>query len=337
MKLAILPFVSVVCAMLSFAEVSADVETFYHDNIAGRKSGVYEQDGTVYFHTRSVRTPSDDESTCRRKALLTVHKMMFEWVSRHAPTFETMPKNIKRIDSLCAQYGPGVTSDSFSVHVSGRGFTAETDGMYIYGFAAPLEALLQESSKGVPGKTEKDIVARWKVVCAHELRCIGTNDFLEKVGCGSLTSVPQEFADKLSAECAFLDGWNASSQIVKLLNTTRRIDLEPEDLWTEGIGLIGDLKGGKTRLSDSGMRLRDALTETPGSPILWCYLGRYLKERRLYRLSAVAYKNAFCLSADIGLLPLLKSSSANLSYIYRTLHHDAKADGFDLLSMGVGK
>ena len=122
-----------------------------------------------------------------------------------------------------------------------------------------------------------------------------------------------------------------------MLKTTERIDLQSEDLWMEGLSVISDLKERKVRLADSGKRLHEALQETPGSPVLWCYLGAYLKEKRLYRLSAVAYKNSFCLSSNIGLLPLLRSSSENLAHVYRVLHRDAQAEGFDLLSMGIGK
>ena len=105
----------------------------------------------------------------------------------------------------------------------------------------------------------------------------------------------------------------------------------------EGLSLIAGLKDGKIKLADAGVGLQGALLETPGSPVLWCYLGEYLKDRRLYRLSAVAYKNAFCLSANIGILPLLKSSVGNLAHVYRILRCDTRAEGFDLLALGIGK
>ena len=283
----------VVCVLLSSLGMSASVETVYHESIAGRTTGTYELNGTVYFQTLSVRGPSDDDSACRRRAMLAVRKMMVEWIAKHAPSYETLPETIKKIDALCSVYGSDITADSFNLHVSGQGFTAETDKTYAYGFAAPLDELRREANKGAPGKTEADIVARWRRVCEIELGKASAHDFLVKVGCG--------------------------------------------DLWMEGLNLISDLKERKVRLADSGKRLHEALQETPGAPVLWCYLGAYLKEKRLYRLSAVAYKNAFCLSANIGLLPLLRSSSGNLAHVYRVLHCDAPAGGFDLLSTGLVK
>ena len=327
----------VVCVLLSSLGMSASVETVYHESIAGRTTGTYELNGTVYFQTLSVRGPSDDDSACRRRAMLAVRKMMVEWIAKHAPSYETLPETIKKIDALCSVYGSDITADSFSLHVSGQGFTAETDKTYAYGFAAPLDELRREANKGAPGKTEADIVARWRRVCEIELGKASAHDFLAKVGCGDLRSVPKEFAEKIPAECAFLDGWDQSSRIVGMLKTTGRIDLPAEDLWMEGLNLISDLKERKVRLADSGKRLHEALQETPGSSVLWCYFGAYLKEKRLYRLSAVAYKNAYCLSTNIGLFPLLRSSSGNLAHVYRALHCDVQAGGFVLLSIGLGK
>ena len=330
-------FFSLMCAAVPSFGTSTSVESFYHENIASRQTGVYEQDGTVYFHSLSVRASSDDDSTCRRKALLAVQKMMVDWVVRHAPPFDSMPKSIQKIDKICTRYGTDFTTEPFKLHVSGRGFTVESEGTYAYGFAVPLNELLREARKGVPGKTEKEILARWRAVCARELKGRQVGEFLSLVGCGNLCSVPQEFGEKLPAEWAFLDGWDGTSRIAALMKTTGRIDPNPEDLWLEGLNLISDLKDGKLLLGNSGSRLQAALLETPGSPVLWCYLGQYLKGLRLYRLSAVAYKNAFCLSSDIGLYPLLKDSSENLAYIYRMLHRDSEADAFELLSIGTMK
>ena len=327
----------IACVLLSSLGMSASVETFYQESVAGRATGIYEQNGTVYFHTLSIRGPADDDSTCRRRAMLAVRKMMVDWIAKHAPAYETLPAPIKKMDAICSAYGNDATADAFNLHVSGQGFTAETDKTYTYGFAVPLDELLRVANKGVPGKTEADIVARWRRVCERELSKDSAHDFLAKVGCGDLRGVPKEFADKFSAECAFLDGWDQSSRVVGLLKTVGWVDLPAEDLWMEGLSLISDLKDRKVRLADSGRRLHDALLETPGAPTLWCYLGAYLKERRLYRLSAVAYKNAFCLSSNIGLLPLLRSSSGNLAHVYRILHCDVQADGFDLLSIGLGE
>ena len=328
---------SVVCVLLSFWGMSASVETVYHEKIAGRTTGTYELNGTVYFHTLHVRGPSDDDSVCRRRAMLVVRKLMVEWVAKHAPSFETLPETIKKIDALCAIYGGEIPADSFNLHVSGQGFTAETDKTYAYGFAVPLSELRREADKGVPGKTEADIISKWRRVCEIELSKASADDFLAKMGCGDLRSVPNEFAEKIPAECAFLNGWDQTSRIVCMLKATGQIDLPAEDLWMEGLSLISELKEGRVSLVDSGKRLHDALQETPGAAVLWCYLGAYLKEKRLYRLCAVAYKNAFCLSSDIGLLPLLKSSSRNLAHVYRVLHCDVQARGYELLSMGLGK
>jgi len=336
MKRNIIKLLLVVGMLLSSVGMSASVETVYHESVAGRKTGTYELNGTVYFHTLYVRGPSDDDSVCRRRAMLAVRKLMVEWVAKHASSYEALPETIKKIDALCSVYGGEITAGSFSLHVSGQGFTAETDKTYAYGFAVSLEELRREANKGVPGKTESDIVARWRRVCEIELGKASAHDFLAKVGCGDLRRVPKEFAEKIPAECAFLDGWNQSSRIVGMLKTAGQIDLPAEDLWMEGLSLISDLKEGRALLADSGKRLHDALQETPGAAVLWCYLGAYLKEKRLYRLSAVAYKNAFCLSSDIGLLPLLKSSSRNLAHVYRVLHCDVQASGFELLSMGLG-
>ena len=337
MQRTIISIVAIACAMSPLAGWSLDVESVYYENIAGRKTGVYEQDGTVYFHTSSVFVPGTDDHVKRRTALLAVRKMMFEWIAKRASPYEVLPERIRKIDSFCEAYGCGSNACSAELNVSGRGFTDEKDGAYAYCLAVPVKQLFREAGKGVPGKTEKDILARWKEVCVRELSQEGARKLLEKVGCGDLTVVPQEFADKLPAECAFLDGWEASSPVVALLKITGRIEKEPEELWMEGLGLIADLKEGKVALKDSGVRLHGALLETSGSPILWCYLGAYLRGKRLYRLSAIAYKNAFCLSSDIGLLPLLKSSSANLAHIYRILQHEEKANGFEMLSMGVGR
>ena len=337
MKRIIFAFAPMMCVIVPLLGKSADVESFYHENIASRKTGVYEVDGMVYFHTSSVRVAGTDDSVCRRKALLDVRKMMFEWIAKHAPPYETLPESIRKIDSLCARYGGEAVAGAANIRVSGRGFTDEADEKYIYGLAVPVEQLLREAEKGTPGKTEGDIVARWKVICTRELNQPNAHQFLSKIGCGDVNTVPKGFAEKISAECAFLDGWDLSSQIVGMLKTTGRDNQEPEDLWMEGLSLIADLKDGKVKLADSGLRLHGALLETPGSPILWCYLGNYLKDRRLYRLSAIAYKNAFCLSANIGILPLLKSSVGNLAHIYRALHCDAKAEGFDLLAIGIRK
>ena len=337
MKRIIAKLLPVVGILLCSLGMSASVETVYYESVAGRTTGTYELNGTVYFQTLSVRSPSDDDSACRRRAMLTVRKLMVEWVAKHAPSYATLPETIKKIDKLCAVYGSDVGVDSFNVQVSGQGFTAETDNAYAYGFAVPLSELLREADKGAPGKTEADIVARWRQVCKIELSKASTHDFLAKVGCGDLRSVPTEFAEKIPAECAFLDGWDQSSRIVGMLKTTGRIDLPAEDLWMEGLNLISDLKERKVRLADSGKRLHEALQETPGSSVLWCYFGAYLKEKRLYRLSAVAYKNAYCLSTNIGLFPLLRSSSGNLAHVYRALHCDVQAGGFVLLSIGLGK
>lgn len=337
MKRAVIPFASIVCAMLPTVGLPVDVESFYHESIAGRKTGVYEQDGTVYFHTSSVLVPGTDDHAQRRAALLAVRKLMFDWMAGHSASYEALPEKVRRIDSLCEEFGGGASSNSVELRVSGRGFSDESDGKYAYCLAVPLDQLLREAKKGVPGKTERDIMTRWKEVCARELSREDGRAFLAKVGCGDLNVVPRAFADKLSAECAFLDGWEASSPIVAMLKTTERIDKKPEDLWMGGLELISDLKDGKLRLADSGSRLHAALLETPGSPILWCYLGEYLKGRRLYRLSAVAYKNAFCLSGNVSVLALLKSSSGNLAHIYRMLHCDAEADGFEMISMGVAE
>ena len=329
--------ISIACAILSIAGWSLDVESIYYETIAGRKTGVYEQDGMVYFHTSSVFVSGTDDHVKRRTALLAVRKMMFDWVAKHASPYERLPERIRKIDSLWEEYEHESKACPADLHVSGRGFTDEKDGRYTYCLAVPSRRLLREADKGVPGKTESEILTRWKTVCARELSHDGARKFLAKVGCGDITAIPQELADKLSAECSFLDGWDASSPVIALLKTTGRIEKDPEELWMEGLSLIAGLKDGKIKLADAGVGLQGALLETPGSPVLWCYLGEYLKDRRLYRLSAVAYKNAFCLSANIGILPLLKSSVGNLAHVYRILRCDTRAEGFDLLALGIGK
>ena len=320
---------------LSAESSPASVESNYYRHVAVRETGAYEMDGTVYFHVVFNIKPADDDSACRRRAMLAVQRLMNEWVAKHAAGYETLPEVIRKIDVLCAKYGEDKSYDAADIHVSGQGFTVESDERYAYGLAVPLAELSREAKNGLPGRTERNIVARWKIVCARELNGARSSAFLADVGCGSLDSLPDDIAEKLSAECAFLDGWDAKSLVVALLKNTKRIDTEPEDLWMEGVSLVADLRDGKVRLEDSGTRLYGALLETPGSPVLWCYLGEYLKMRRLYRIAAVAYKNAICLSSDIGLYAMLKSTAASLAHVYRLLRKNELANGFEMLSRGM--
>ena len=320
---------------LSVESSQASVESNYYGRVAARETGAYEMDGTVYFHVQFGIKPAADDSACRRRAMLAVRKFMVEWIVKRACGYETLPESIRKIDTFCTKYGSDIEIDAFNINVAGRGFTVESDGKYAYGLAVPLKELNREAEKGVPGRTENDIVSRWKKVCARELNGPSANAFLEDVGCGSIDSVPGDIAEKLSAECAFLEGWNQKSQIVAMLKTTKRLDYKPEDMWLEGLSLVADIKDGKMRLENSGMRLYAAISETPGSPILWCYLGEYLKSRRLYRISAVAYKNAICLSSNIGLYTTMKSIAPSLAKVYRSLGKDALADGFEMLSRGM--
>ena len=320
---------------LSALSSPASVESNYYGRVAAHDTGAYEMDGTVYFHVLFGIGPAADDSACRRRAMLAVRKLIAEWIAKHASGYEELPEPVRKIDTLCAKYGVDTTTDDFNIHVSGRGFTVESDGKYAYGLAVPLSELIHEAKNGAPGRTENDIVSRWKKVCVRELTGPNADAFLADVGCGDLDSVSDDFSNNLAAECAFLDGWDLKSQIIAMLKTTKRIDAKPEDLWMEGLGLVADLRSGKVRIEDVGMRLYSALSETPGSPVLWCYLGEYLKGRCLYRIAAVAYKNAICLSSDIGLYAMLKSTSSSLAHVYRALRKDAQANGFELLSRGM--
>lgn len=323
--------------LICFSALSspASVESNYYGLVSAYKTGAYEMDGTVFFHVLFDIGPADDDSACRRRAMLAVRKLMVEWIAKHASGYEELPEIVRKIDVLCNKYGVNKATDTFDIHVSGQGFAVESDGKYAYGLAVPLSELRCESEKGAPGTTENDIVSRWKKVCARELNGPKANAFLVDVGCGDVDLVPDDFSNKLAAECAFLDGWDLESKIVAMLKTTKRIDAKPEDLWMDGLSLVADLRSGKARIEDVGAKLYSALAETPCSPVLWCYLGEYLKSRCLYRIAAVAYKNAICLSSNIGLYAMLKSSSASLAHVYRALGKDAQANGFELLSRGM--
>lgn len=327
--------ISAILVGLSAESSTASVESNYYEQIASRETGAYELDGTVYFHVSFGIEPAVDDSACRRRAMLAVQRLINEWLAKHAAGYETLPETIRKIDAFCSKYGVDASAAISGVHLSGRGFTVEADDKYAYGLAVPLTELNREARNGLPGRTEIDIVERWRMVCARELSGPNAKAFLADIGCGNIDSVPDDISDKIPAECAFLDDWDKGSQIVTMLKSTGQIDVRPEDLWMEGLSLVADLREGKVQLEDSGTRLYAALSETPGSAILWCYLGEHLKTRRLYRIAAVAYKNAFCLSSGIGLHAILKSTSASLAQVYRALQKDMLADGFELLSIGM--
>ena len=131
--------------LIGFSALSspASVESNYYGRIAAHETGAYEIDGNVYFHTLFCIGPADDDSACRRRAMLAVRKLMIEWLAKHASGYEELPEIVRKIDALCSKYGVNATTDALDIHVSGRGFTVESDGKYAYGLAVPLSELIR--------------------------------------------------------------------------------------------------------------------------------------------------------------------------------------------------
>lgn len=331
----VVTILSVCGLMCAAAAIDPSVESDYHERIASRATGVHDAGGHVYFHVRLPRDVATAEEILRRKAMLAVQRQLLDWTRRHAPTSPQFSEDVRRMEELAERFGSAPQKEGVGVSVPGRVFVQDDGDRYAYAFVADRDRLLKEAAKGVPGRTEQDIRARWRRVCRSELARGVSAGFWNAVGCGDPLRVPDAVVKAVPVECCFLEGWEPSSEVIRALKTQGQPSVEPEDIWAEGLSLVTDLNRGSLQLQNAGPRFYAALSETPGSPVLWCHLGNYFVKRELYNLAASAYKNALCLSGRMDFGRVLASICENLGVVHQALGDKERAHGYRLLAQGL--